>query len=530
MKKLNIILSIFLFSSMMMAQSNSEVINANNIRTMMHSTGQMFWDFNNAQFLVPFDGGNSPAAIFAGGLWMGGLDPVGNLSQASVTYENGTQSIYTPGLADATVNLNRVWKVTSQEINAFIADAADGTIDDPIPTDILEWPAAGNEGLDNIESARLAAFVDTDNDGLYNPQVGDHPAVIINGESVIADELLFTIFQPRDQAGVPALDIHSSMYAFRGEGDDVLSNSLFLQQKVISRELEDLNAFRFSYFIDADLGCHTDDYVGSDVGRNAFFTYNADDVDGDNGNCAGGITTYDDPPVLSLTLLNRPMTHFSYYNNGGINNPEPSTTDPNTPFEEYNLMGSIWLDETPLSSGGDGYDPGATETVKHAFSGDPNNPAEWSMIGEDLPLNDPRALITNQTSTLSPGEILLFDAVINFTDCPGFLTDINKAKENIDELQDLYDSGFERITATEDQFIPTSEVNLYPNPSTGKLFLESEHQFDSYQITDLRGATLTTGTEQGLQEIDVNLDNGLYLIELRSDNGYIYKGKIIIQR
>ena len=152
------------------------------------------------------------------------------------------------------------------------------------------------------------------------------------------------------------------------------------------------------------------------------------------------------------------------------------------------------------------------------------------MIGEDLPLNDPRALITNQTSTLSPGEILLFDAVINFTDCPGFLTDINKAKENIDELQDLYDSGFERITATEDQFIPTSEVNLYPNPSTGKLFLESEHQFDSYQITDLRGATLTTGIEQGLQEIDVNLDNGLYLIELRADNGLSYKGKIIIQR
>ena len=496
----------------------------------MHSTGQLFWDFNNAQFLVPFTGGNSPAAIFAGGLWMGGLDPTANLRQASTTYENGTAGIYVPGLRDANVNLNRVWRITSQEVDALIADAADGTIDDIIPVDILEWPAAGAPGLDNIDANRLADFVDTDNDGVYNPQAGDYPAVLIDGESVIPDQFLFTIFQPREQAGTPDLDIHSIMYAFTGEEDDVLSNSLFLQQKIISREQEDLSAFRFSYFIDADLGCHTDDYVGSDVGRNAFFTYNADDVDGNNGNCEGGVRTYDDPPVLSLTLLNRPMTHFSYFNNAGINNPEPSTTDPNTPLEEYNLMGSIWLDGTPLSSGGDGYDPASQVPVKHAFSGDPNNPTEWSMIGEDLPLNDPRALITNQLGTLSPGQIVTFDAVINFTNCPGHLPDINKAKENIDELQELYDTGFGTLTSTDNLSIPNNEVNLYPNPSSGKIFIDSEHQFDSYLITDLRGATLSTGQQDGINEIEVNLDNGIYLVELRAGNGTSYKGKIVVQK
>ena len=95
---------------------------------------------------------------------MGGLDPTANLRQASTTYENGTAGIYVPGLRDANVNLNRVWRITSQEIDALIADAADGTIDDIIPVDILEWPAAGAPGLDNIDANRLADFVDTDND------------------------------------------------------------------------------------------------------------------------------------------------------------------------------------------------------------------------------------------------------------------------------------------------------------------------------------------------------------------------------
>ena len=87
------------------------------------------------------------------------------------------------------------------------------------------------------------------------------------------------------------------------------------------------------------------------------------------------------------------------------------------------MMGSIWLDGTPLTDGGDGYDPGSTEIVQHAFPGDPNNANEWSMLSEGLPLNDPRVLVTNEMPTLSPGQIITYDAVINFVNCPGYLID-----------------------------------------------------------------------------------------------------------
>lgn len=532
MKTLKTILLVLLFGNGIIAQSNNAIINANNIRTIMHSTGQLFWDFNEAQFQVPYTDINSPSAIFAGGLWMGGIGPNGDIRLASTTYENQTESVYIPGLSDANIDLNKVWKVTSQEVNALIQDASDGSIDNPIPTDILDWPGAGSTGLDNIDAARLAPFVDTDNDGIYNPQVGDYPAVFVNGEFVIPDELLFTIFQPNDDnfVNVPALDVHSIMYAFRGESDDALSNSLFLQQKIISREQEDLSDFRFSYFIDADLGCHTDDYVGCDVTRNSMITYNADDVDGNNGTCEGGINTYDDPPVISLTLLNKPMSYFSYFNNAGINNPAPATTDPSIPQEEYALMGSIWRDGVPLTNGGDGYDPASTDVVSHAFPGDPNNTSEWSMFSEGLPLNDPRTLTTNEVGTLSPDQIVVFDAVINFANCPGYLSDITKVKENIDELQQIYDDSFEQISSTQESTISVNEVLLYPNPSTGKVFLKSEIIFDSYLIKDINGATLAKGNQQGINEIDINLGSGFYLLELLSENGKKYLGKLVIQK
>jgi len=531
MKSLYTTLLLLSFSTCMLAQTNTAVINANNIRTMMHSTGQLFWDFQDAQFLVPFTDPNSPAAIFAGGLWMGGLAPDGDIKIASTTYEARIESVYEPGLREAAADLNKVWKITKEDVLALIEDAADGSIDNPIPADILDWPGAGAEGVENIDAARLANFVDTDGDGLYNPQVGDYPAVIVNGVAVIPDEMLYTIFQPNDVnfVNVPSVDVHSSMYAFRGESDDALSNSLFLQQRIISREVEDLNTFRFSYFIDADLGCHTDDYVGCDIARNAMITYNADDTDGNNGGCAGAITTYDDPPMISLTLLNQPMTHFTYYNNAGINNPEPPTTDPQLPQEEYAIMGGIWRDGSQLTSGGNGYDPASMDFVRHAFPGNPNNANEWSMISENVPLNDPRTLTTHQIQTLRPGQILTFDAVINFVNCPGYLTDYDKVLDNIDELQQLYDDGFERITATKESSIQSEDVQLYPNPSTGKIYVKSQHQFESYSIKNLNGSVLLRGYEKALKEIDVPLGNGIYLIELNTEQGQQYFDKIIIQ-
>jgi len=521
---------IMISSSFVFAQNNETEVHPNNIRTRMHSTGQMFWDLNNARFQVPYIDSNSPSAIFAGGLWMGGLDPAGNVKVVAQTFDRPAQGDYTFGLTDIMTpdfDFDKVWRVKRTEIQAHIEDFADGNIDNPVAEGILSWPASGNSGLENIEASFLAAFVDIDGDNIYDPMSGDHPAVMIGGEAVIPDDMIFTIYHSRNQGG-PAMDVHSTLYGFEGTADDVVAHSLFMQQKIISRENEDLRDFRFSYWIDADLGCYTDDYIGCDPSRNAMITYNADDEDGDNGICL--VPTYEDPPVISLTLLNQPMSFFSYSNNAGVGGPPSGTIDPSNDIEEYNLMGAIWRDGTPLTNGGNGYNPMNDIPVTHAFPGDPTIDTEWSMLSENLPLLDPRTLTTNQQDVLQPGQFITYDAVINFTNCPGHLTDIAKAKENIDHLQDLYDRNFEGVSNTSDANNLITEVILFPNPSTGKIQIESSHDFETYIVTDLQGRRLAQGEMDNTNELNLDLFGGSYLLKMYEREGGVYYGKVVIQR
>ena len=507
-------------------------INANNIKTRINSTGLLFSNGFDAKFQVPYVDNDSPAPIFAGGLWMGGLDPGGNIHYAENSFFVNSQSNYNPGLTDVTgsFNFDRSWKITAEDINALITDAADGVIDDSISTEILEWPAAGQEGLENIAAERLAAFNDVGGDGFYNPEEGDHPVVFVDGVAIIPDELVFTMFYVDNPFSDLSMDIHSSIYAFQGANNDAISNSVFLQQKIISREVEDLSDFRFSYFIDPDIGCFNDDYTGCDTIRNAMISYNADDRDGDDFGCTVGVVTYDDPPAISLTLLNRQMTHFSYYNNPTVGNPAPETTGPASPNQIFSKMVGVWNDDTPLTFGGTGYDPNSTDFVAHAFPGDPNNSDEWSMVSEDIPQHDVRTITTHRVGLLRPNDIITFDAVINFTNCPGYLTDITKAKENIDELQLLYDGAFAGISNTneidEDLAI---KVLLYPNPSSGTIYIESDYRFDSYNVFDNKGQLIANGTISGNSELVLNVANGMYVLELIDGDRSTFK-KFVMQR
>ncbi len=516
---------IVLCSYSVFAQESQE-INANNIRTILQSNGLMFFDGNSAQFQVPFVDSDSPSAIFAGGIWLGGIGPQG-IKVSSSTYSQG---IYVSGLYNEVVNFDfdRVWKVTGQEINAHIQDASDGTIDNLIPESITSWPAAGNEGLENIDQERLASFVDVDGDNLYDPTQGDYPAVIVDGEAIIPDELLLTIIHAQEQSffDTPKMEVHQIFYAFNGEGNELLSNSLFTQQKVISREDEPLTDFRFSYWLDIDIGCLDDDYFGSDVARNSIFGYNADSTDGQ---CTFDTPMYEDPPTLSLTFLNNELTYSTYSLNPFINSPPPGTADPNFYEEDYLVMGGNWRDGTPMTVGGLGYNPDSTNLapVRHALSGDPTIPGEWSMVNENLPGYDIRGLATHEISTFSPGDILVMDAVINFTNCPGYLEDIPKMKENIDLLQEIYDTGFSGVTSIAD--VNQVELSLFPNPSSGQFIIESSLRIESFEVLSLLGESITKELPLINNEIDLNLSSGTYLLRVTAADGSISTHRFIIQ-
>ena len=66
------------------APSSSAYLDIGNVRALVRGGGEMWWDLSAAQYEIPKDG--NIHSIFAGALWIGGLDDVNNLKVAAMTY------------------------------------------------------------------------------------------------------------------------------------------------------------------------------------------------------------------------------------------------------------------------------------------------------------------------------------------------------------------------------------------------------------------------------------------------------------
>src|SRR5690606_7777908 len=104
---------------------------------------------------------------------------------------------------------NRLWKVTSSEVNAHIAGYMnEGYV---VPSPILSWPGNGN--TDNGEAANLAPYIDANSNGVYDPENGDYPD--IRGEVAI-----FYILNDDKQThtassgGKIGVEIHGMVYVY----------------------------------------------------------------------------------------------------------------------------------------------------------------------------------------------------------------------------------------------------------------------------------------------------------------------------
>ncbi|MEM6724367.1 MAG: hypothetical protein AAF598_10040, partial [Bacteroidota bacterium] len=153
------------------------------MKVMISNGGDNYWDGADGQFIAPYDPSDpnpQPTALFAHALWMGGIDPAGNLKLAAQTYRQSGID-YAPGPlnamgqtdASACSQWNQVWMVKGVELAPFVADVNDnGVIDGPIPEAIKYWPARGNQAFAQLNGfplpdQELAPFFDNNNDGIY---------------------------------------------------------------------------------------------------------------------------------------------------------------------------------------------------------------------------------------------------------------------------------------------------------------------------------------------------------------------------
>ena len=496
-----------------------------------------------AGFVAPK--GGSANALFAGALWIGGIDQGGQLHLAAATYRQSGNDFF-PGPLDSNgvavntlFNFDTVWVIYKSTIDSFRAGLFAS-----IPNSIKYWPAQGNPSLPNLPNQALAPYVDVNNNGIYDPANGDYPAV--NG-----DEATWEVFNDNfcqvhgETHGLPlGIEVHLMTYAFKVDsGNSCLNYTNFYHYNIYNKSKSEYDSTYVAIFADPDIGCFLDDYAGCIEGLNMGVGYNGEAIDGGNGAvCPFGIPDYGAyPPLLGIQMINLPLNEngdtmhmesfMSYINDYTINgNPTAVASC------YYNLMRSRWCDNTHLTYYGDGH--GGTTNCNYSYPSDPTDTDSiaWSdchdsVNGGSQYFSDVRFVMGFGPTTFNPGSTISYTFDVLFDNdtsqiqypCPSFASLINMANcVKAANVTGINTPALEKLI-----------INFYPNPmgdaGTFSFKPNTVKEIKLFNILgeQLRDYTGINGTALQLQRGD--LSPGIYFYSVITKTGITGNGKIVIQ-
>lgn len=389
-------------------QPDTAWIHVNNVKALISADGRLFWDGQNGQFGIPDENGNlTISPIKSAGLWLGAIDPGGNLRGAVHTFD-GSDDDFCPGMSTSDwtntgpcVNsvFNRIWRITKEELVAFFIDQSDGQIEGNHPA-IYAWPGRGNPHFAGILGFELpdvpaydhlAPFFDTNGDEIYNPDDGDFPMRLHFGCTVdpyLAEEMLWFVFNDAIIHTTPGFsplyfDVQCVVSAYACSADNLLGNTIYVEYYLINKSLEDYYDLHAGIYADLSLGCSNDDYIGSIPEYHTGYIYNSDNNDG---GCSNQDGYGSNPPAVSVALLRQLTDPWLFEaEQGGVmpvfdlqSNEPPEKKHPENGTQYYYNLKSRWKDNSPLTFGGDGYMDGVP--VNFVYPGNPSNPLEWSEV------------------------------------------------------------------------------------------------------------------------------------------------------
>ncbi len=438
-------------------------LDINNVRTTIMVGGDMWWDLSGPRYEIPK--GSAKHSIFAGSLWIGGIDQSGQVKTAAQTYRQTGNDMW--GGPIDTVNQNisasrciafdKHFIITKQEVVDFVESGGAN-----VTNIIKNWP--GNGSAENpTEGKFLAPFQDVNGDESYDYLSGDYPRYLMAGlefdtatitvgptsfvnlscnDYLFGDKTLWWVFNDvgdaHGETGSQPIGMEIRAQAFGFKSNDEINDMTFYKYQIINRSSLSLNGTYFGQWVDPDLGNAVDDFVGCDVPRGLGYCYNGDaDDDG-----AGGYGP--NPPAVGVDFFQGPiadvgdgidndrdgctdctyyidanhdttivpddvlpeliiMSKFVYYNNV---NGTPNG-NPNGFTDIYNYLQGIWLDGLPITYGGDGRNP-ANPNCNFMFPGttDPSFPGQnWTEVTAGNTPEDRRFLQTAGPFDLKPGAV-----------------------------------------------------------------------------------------------------------------------------
>jgi hypothetical protein len=329
-------------------------LDINNVRARITPGGDMWWDLQDiSQYFIPKEG--TATSLFASALWIGGLDINEQLKLAALRYRQVGNDYWTgPLTVDGTASVDEAvcaqWDqhfvMTRAAVDQYLAwwnstNKSEEYPDYVIPDEILDWPAHGDEALN--QSFYLAPFYDANMDGVYDPYSGDYPyydidntlcplnrllnpddppartaeelygdypvkvhGSILSDQVIKGDQTLWWVFNDKgnfhseSEGASIGLEIRAQAFAFTT--NDEINNMTFYSYEIINRSTFELTKTFFSPWMDTDLGYASDDYVGCDVRRGLGYGYNGKAVDGN-----GQVEAYDgNPPAVGVDFFQGP--------------------------------------------------------------------------------------------------------------------------------------------------------------------------------------------------------------------------------
>lgn len=537
-------------------------LDINNVRTTILVGGDMWWDKSDPKYEVPKVTNVSAKrhSLFAGSLWIGGIDQDNNLRVAAQTYRQTGNDFFAGPLDTATASTNdticksfdRHWKLNKSEVLDF-ANGGSAT------SNILSWPGNGDktEGISHY----LAPFFDNDGDGVYEPQDGDYPEFNLTTKPsakkniLKGDQILWWVFNDAgnvhgESSGTPiGMEVQAQAFAFVAAADDPIGYCTFYQYTIINRGNKTLNSTYFGQWVDPDLGRYDDDYVGCDVTRGLGFCYNGDEDD--DGPKGYGLN----PPAIGVDFFEGPiadkndgidndrdgqidevgeqiiMSKFVYYNNDATVQGNPSTTQ-----HFYDYLNGIWKDRTPITYGGNGKGGGlgATSiTCDFMFPGD-SDPKYFGTKGQTVPTwtevsagnvpADRRFIQSAGPFTLEAGAVnyITTGVVWARASAGGRIASLNSMKLADDEAQALFNANFNKTVGPDAPEVTLRAldkeviINLTnENPSSNNyheqykekdVFVDNStdtmYSFQGYIVLQLKDPTQTNFYNQNTQELD----------------------------
>ncbi len=243
--------------------------------------------------------------------------------------------------------------------------------------------------------------------------------------------------------------------------------------------------------------------------------------------------------IANTGMWERAVPGGTWFQDGYAN---PNTDDPNDIGDECYVTGNITVDAVS-----DDVDNGSTiltSPVMNMMDADTMTfrYSRWFINkgGSGVPNDILEISLTNGIDTIVLETITEVDSKSEWSDVIefGFTKDQFQPTENMqiivnasdDSPGHLLECGFDNFSA--ESFIDISgieeasslDLEIYPNPSSDRIYIKTEKNVDSVALFDLSGRLIKSLRNNGTNEYDLSdLNTGLYMMQINVGNDIIFK-------